>query len=85
MRDPDNNQKLNGMIRHSRSRITIDGELSRQVKQQVLWHEVLHAILMQTGFDDQDERMLDCLSHGIMGVLLHNREMRDWLIEEQGG
>lgn len=41
-----------------------------------VWHEVLHAILHQAGYDDHDEGKIEALAFGVVSVLKENEILR---------
>ncbi len=55
--------------------IAIDAEADDQVKQTTLWHEMMHAILVQAGLDEHDEKVLEVLCYGIVGILRDNPQL----------
>ena len=63
------------------SRIRVEKGLSDQRKFTTLWHEILHALLEQTGnssaSDKLEERICDALSNGIAQVLRDNPALRE--------
>jgi len=72
----DHNQvKLNGNIDYSNSKISIDSELSDQIKIVTIWHEVIHGLLSQANIE-HDEKLVEFLGYGITGFLADNPEMR---------
>ena len=73
----DGGQKLDGWIRHATSEILIDADLDPQMVPVILWHEVVHAILRQTGYHEHDERMIEILGHGIAEALKRNKGLRE--------
>lgn len=73
----DGDQKLSGWIRHTDSLILLEAALSSQMGRHVLWHEIIHSIFEQAGIDDQDERIIQVLAYGIMGVLKDNPCLRE--------
>jgi hypothetical protein len=72
------NQKLDGHIIYGQSAIKIDASFERQHSRQVLWHEVIHAILTQAGLDLESEEIIcDVIAYGVMGVLTDNKWLRE--------
>jgi hypothetical protein len=75
----DAGKKLDGWVQYRPYSIQIDDALGEQGERVVLWHEILHAILAQAGFDDYDEeheRFIDALAYGIYQVLEDNSGLR---------
>lgn len=68
---------LNGHIRYNECQIKVDSDLHPQIKEITIWHEVLHGILENAGFfqEQTHERIIDALAHGIVQVLRDNPEM----------
>jgi len=69
--------KLNGWIKYDPSKILLNKKLGKQNRRVVLWHEILHAILEQAGFQEHDETQLIALSYGIVQVLRDNPDLRN--------
>jgi len=67
-----NDVKIDGRIGHNECEIEVEKSLSPQTKRQVIWHEILHSILLQAGIRDHDEGLVEALSFGIFGVLQDN-------------
>jgi hypothetical protein len=74
-------EKYDGHILYSKEEIRLEADLASQTKRQTLWHEVIHAILIQAGHQKHDEGQVDALAYGIMNVLQDN----PWLIESPEG
>ena len=72
----DKDVDLSGHIKYGSSEILIDSELDKFSTRQVLWHEVVHGILTHAGIRDEDEKLVDILSYGIIQVLEDNKEIR---------
>lgn len=67
--------EVNGRIRFNSATISLAKDLAPQVERQVLWHEIVHAILTQ-GKIEHDERMADVLAYGILQILQDNPQLR---------
>lgn len=63
---------LIGQIMYYESTIEIQTDLALGMVQIGLWHEMLHGILLQGGFREHDERLLDVLAYGIVRLLQDN-------------
>lgn len=61
-----------GQCAYDTSEIQILSRLSAQTKLATLWHEIVHAILIDCGYADHDEQMVSALAHGILSVLKNN-------------
>lgn len=55
-----------GHINYPNNEIKIDEGISEERKAQVLIHEMLHAIFYESGYDEQDEDMINRV-----GITLH--------------
>lgn len=65
-------ENLVGQIMYYESVIEMQPDLSPQMALIGLWHEVFHGILLQGGFREHDERLLDVLAHGVVRLLQDN-------------
>lgn len=61
-----------GQIMYYESVIEMQPDLSPAMREIGLWHEMFHAILLQGGFREHDERLLDVLAHGVVRLLQDN-------------
>jgi len=68
---------VSGHISHDGCVIEVDADLAAQVRGVTVWHEVLHAIMIQAGLSDHDEALIEALSYGILGALKDNPELQD--------
>lgn len=68
-------KKLDGWIKFSESNIYLDSRLDPFAYKQVLWHEIIHGLLTQSGVTNIPEESVDSLSYGIMSILQDN----EWL------
>lgn len=77
LHDFEGNTKVDlwGHAKTGETKIELLDTLSNQRQIQVLWHELLHAILTQTGHDEHNEQHLDALSTGIIQLLRDNVEL----------
>lgn len=55
-----------GEVNYFNAEINIDSSLSSDRKEQVLIHEVVHAIFLEAGYKEQDEDMINRV-----GIVLH--------------
>lgn len=67
---------LMGDASYEKSRIRLERTLPPDVKQIVLWHEILHGILHNADKRDHDEEYIDIISTGIVQILQDNRHLR---------
>jgi Zn-dependent peptidase ImmA (M78 family) len=63
---------LYGQVVYSDTHIEIDSAMSPVRKHNVLVHELLHAVLFEAGFDQQDEDLVNRAAHVLHGVLRDN-------------
>jgi hypothetical protein len=71
-------ESVNGYISHNACTVEVDAEMAPQTRAVTVWHETLHAILVQSGrVNDHDEELIDAIAYGIIGVLRDNPELRD--------
>lgn len=75
-----NDVKLNGVnvdgyFSPREKEILIDDELPKHMKQKVLLHELVHAMLFAFGrYDYDDENLVDTIASGIITLLKDNKE-----------
>lgn len=62
---------VDGSIIYAQSTIRIDDQATLDYRAAVLWHEMLHAILTQSGHE-HDEKLIDALAYGIVQILRDN-------------
>jgi hypothetical protein len=67
-----NEQKLDGHIQHSQTKISLDAGLNHQAMVQTLLHEIVHAIATQIGRQEIREGVVDALAFGVYQVLRDN-------------
>lgn len=65
-------ENLIGQIFYYESKIEMQPGLSPAMAEIGLWHEMFHGILLQGGFREHDERLLDILAHGVVRLLQDN-------------
>jgi hypothetical protein len=76
----ENSEKFQGMILYRDSVIAVEKKLEEQQKFQTLWHEILHGLNTQMGFERLPEETIDALAYGIVAVLRDNKYLRgSWL------
>lgn len=68
----DENQLLDGRLRHSMSVILVDRDVSPQASVQCILHEVIHEMLIQLGRGDFGERFVDPLAFSLLQVIRDN-------------
>ena len=72
--DADNHDKLDGQIKYNKSEISIEKNMSDQIKISTLWHEVIHGILMQADVE-VEEKLITILGFAICGFVQDNKEL----------
>ena len=72
----DSDGDLFGRIRYAPCVIEIGDTLCGQSQFQTIWHEVIHAILVQSGREEHDEGIVSAISYGIIDVLQRNPGLR---------
>ena len=66
-----------GQAAYDECKISILNRLAPQAKTATLWHEIIHAILVEYGFvDEHDDQMIHAIAHGTLGVLKNNPEIK---------
>jgi hypothetical protein len=73
-------ESADGWICYADGAIRLDAALHPQLRRVTLWHEILHAILTQTGRQRHNEGELDALAHGIVQVLRDNPDLGELAI-----
>lgn len=63
---------LMGQVIYAESKIDIDSSMSESKQEQVFVHELVHAMLNEAGYDEQDEEMVNRLSIVLYQVLKQN-------------
>lgn len=72
----DEDQPIYGQVAYDACEIRIWKELDPQSKQATLWHEIIHAILVNAGYvGEHDEQMVSAIAHGIYDVLIDNIDL----------
>lgn len=69
-------KKLYGYVNVSRGTLTLEASLCSQAKRITLWHEIVHAILVNAGMGDHEESLVEALSAGIVSMLDDNPSFR---------
>lgn len=65
-----------GRLDMARETITINADLAPKSAKITVWHEVIHAILLQAGINNHSEGEIEALSYGIVSVLINNEILR---------
>lgn len=61
-----------GLCDYKKQTITLQPDMHPMAERLVLWHELIHAMLFQLGYNDHDEKLVDGLAHYIVSVLVDN-------------
>jgi hypothetical protein len=64
--------ELYGQVIYSDTHIEIDAGMSPTRKNDVLVHELLHAVFSEAGYREQDEELITRVAHVLHGVLRDN-------------
>jgi len=72
-------QKLDGHINYGRAIIEIEDDIDDQVAIETLWHEIIHAILVQAGQSkiSKNEMAIEALAYGIAQVITDNPRLQE--------
>lgn len=65
-------EPLDGGHRGADATIDLRRNVDRQHMRRVLWHETIHAIMWMAGLEEHNEKMIDILATGILGVVKDN-------------
>lgn len=68
----DRGQELYGWVTYDDTTIRIESDLSVDRKKNVLVHELVHAMLYEAGYDEQDEELVTRLGNVMTQVLRDN-------------
>ena len=68
----DKGEELLGWVTYSDALIRLDSESSEGRKKNVLIHELVHAMLYEAGYDEQEEELVRRLSNVLTQVLRDN-------------
>jgi len=71
-----------GRAQCHRQRIKIDSGLGGDAKAATLLHEVIHAILYQTGHDEHVEPHIRALGYGLLALMRDNEEWIRAVLDE---
>lgn len=63
---------LGGQILYEKGIIKIDSDMCQDKKEQIFVHEILHAVFNESGYDKQDEDMINRLGIVLYQVLKSN-------------
>jgi Zn-dependent peptidase ImmA (M78 family) len=76
----DADPKACGRFNYAEQAIDLETELPQPFKRVVLWHEIVHAILEQSGHCDykHDESLCDALSYALVQILRDNPWLADF-------
>jgi hypothetical protein len=75
-------RKINGWWDYEQSLIEVAENLCPQVKAEILLHEILHACCTYGNVgleDDDEERVVNGIAPVLLGFLIHNPEIVEWL------
>ncbi len=63
-----------GAIDYNKNEILIEKHEIQRVWE-TIFHEIIHAILYNAGYEKHDEQLVGALSHGLMALLRQNKEL----------
>ena len=66
-----------GLCDYKKQRITLQADMHPTVERLVIWHELIHAMLFQLGYNEHDERLVDGLAHYVVSVLVDNPRLNE--------
>ena len=77
--------RLDGRFTGGQTTIQLSAALSTQGRYAILWHEIVHGILIHAGMDEivDEERLVSALGYGIVQVLRDNPDLIALLHEVQ--
>lgn len=75
--------QVTGHVDCDQAKIKVADKQDEQVKRVVLLHEVVHAILIQTGHPEVSEDAVRALGYGLYDFLATNRVEVDWLTQRE--
>jgi hypothetical protein len=71
---------LNGDVDFQACVIRIEQDAAAQIKAETLWHEAVHAILAQAGYEDHPESMVVALGYGLVQLVRDNPELIEFSV-----
>ena len=74
-------QRLLGYFQGDKMQISLERDMEPDMKTAVLVHEIIHGILAQAGVEDHDERLIDILTFGFIGVMRQNPKLAELVIQ----
>lgn len=87
---PDETRELHAYVLYSQCQIQLRQDANPDMKAVALLHEILHAIIRQTGLefegdDYTEEKFVIAISHGLLALLRHNPELLNYITGGQNG
>lgn len=70
-----------GRAIHVDRKIRVDLSNHPEEQKSVMLHEIVHAILTQSGFQDHNEMMIEVLANGFLNIIRGNKDLIKWLEE----
>lgn len=63
----DNDESIQGIIYHTKAEINVKKNMPKDLKESVLFHEIVHGILTNLGYAElnTDEQFVQCLSNAL--------------------
>ena len=79
----DGDKKLDGHVRHSETKISVDARLSSQSGVQTLLHEIVHVVATQMGKQELDENIVDAIAYAVYQVLRDNPDLVKTIMRQE--
>jgi hypothetical protein len=61
-----------GLCDYKNQTITLQPGMHPVSERLVIWHELIHAMMFQLGYNEHDEKLVDGLAHYVVSVLVDN-------------
>lgn len=71
--DATGDNRLNGYLNQDRNVIEIDENLAESKVEEVVWHEIVHAIFTHFGIEGDNEKLVSAIAKGVTMVLEDNK------------
>lgn len=72
--------KLQGHIQYQPCTLSVEQNSNAQIQAVTILHEILHGLLNNVGFYEQDEKLIDTLAHGLLDVIQDNPDLMKALL-----
>lgn len=73
----DGKSDYSGIVNHESNVIKVKENMAQQVKEQILWHEILHCIEAQyeLNLGEDKEHIIECFAKGVYQIIRDNEEL----------